>query len=84
MSLSFFIIQFLYLFFLTFVQFATRVIRERRALWATEEGRAELESRNKLDFVDILLTSTDENGKPLTDKEIRDECNTFIFEGHGM
>mmetsp|Transcript_3760 Transcript_3760/g.6184 ORF Transcript_3760/g.6184 Transcript_3760/m.6184 type:complete len:498 (+) Transcript_3760:41-1534(+) len=62
--------------------FATRVIRERRALWATEEGRAELESRNKLDFVDILLTSTDENGNPLTDKEIRDECNTFIFEGH--
>lgn len=57
------------------------VIRERRALWATEEGRAELESRKKLDFVDILLTST-VDGKELTDQEIRDECNTFIFEGH--
>jgi len=62
--------------------FATSVIEERRALWATEEGRAELESRKKLDFVDILLTATDEKGNTLTDQEIRDECNTFIFEGH--
>lgn len=66
----------------TIHDFATKVITERRALWATEDGRAELENRKKLDFVDILLTSTDENGNQLSDQEIRDECNTFIFEGH--
>jgi cytochrome P450 len=62
--------------------FATSVISQRRALWKTEEGRQELENRKKLDFVDILLTSKDEDGNELSDQEIRDECNTFIFEGH--
>jgi len=66
----------------TIHEFATNVIVDRRKLWGTEEGRAQLESRKKLDFVDILLTSVDENGNQLSDREIRDECNTFIFEGH--
>jgi cytochrome P450 len=50
---------------------------------STPEGLEELKSKAKLDFVDILLTSTDENNNELSDREIRDECNTFIFEGHG-
>ena len=58
------------------------MVAERRSALSTPEGRELLESGQKLDFVDILLTSTDENGKELSDKEIRDECNTFIFEGH--
>ena len=34
-----------------------------------------------LDFLDILLTAKDADDKGLTDKEIRDEVDTFLFEG---
>ena len=34
------------------------------------------------DLLSILLTTTGENGKGLTDQEICDEVNTFVFEGH--
>ncbi|XP_030749698.1 probable cytochrome P450 4d14 [Sitophilus oryzae] len=37
--------------------------------------------KNKLAFLDILLKSTID-GQPLTRKEVRDEVNTFMFEGH--
>jgi len=34
-----------------------------------------------LDFLDVLLMAKDEDGKGLSDQEIRDEVDTFLFEG---
>ena len=35
-----------------------------------------------LDFLDILLTVQDEDGRGLSDKEIQEQVDTFLFEGH--
>ena len=34
-----------------------------------------------MDFVDIILTAKDEQGAGLTRQEIRNEVDTFLFEG---
>ena len=33
------------------------------------------------DFLDILLLARDDDGNGLSDREIRDEVDTFLFEG---
>lgn len=35
----------------------------------------------KRDFLDVLLSACDENGAGLTDKEIQEETDTFLFAG---
>ena len=44
-------------------------------------GRDTAGQNRYLDFLDILLTAKDSDGQGLTDQEIRDETDTFLFEG---
>ena len=37
--------------------------------------------RKYIDFLDILLLARDENGEGLTEQDIHDEVETFMFEG---
>ncbi|KAK2087576.1 hypothetical protein P7K49_033483 [Saguinus oedipus] len=37
-----------------------------------------------LDFIDVLLLSKDEDGKELSDEDIRAEADTFMFGGEGL
>ncbi|XP_060071008.1 cytochrome P450 4A24-like [Ylistrum balloti] len=59
--------------------FDEKVIRERRASLAADPS---VLKKRHLDFLDILLTARDEQGTGLTDREVRDEVDTFLFEGH--
>lgn len=57
---------------------AEDVINARRKALETED----ISSKKFLDFLDILLTAKDTDGKGLTQQEIRNEVDTFLFEGH--
>lgn len=52
---------------------------EKRQKVLDKEGAPQ---RKYLDFLDILLTAKDENGIGLSKLEIRNEVDTFLFEGH--
>ncbi|EDW43940.1 GM19205 [Drosophila sechellia] len=60
-------------------EFTNGIIEQRRRLLAREANQDKPTKRHAL--LDTLLRAT-VDGQPLTDKQIRDEVNTFIFEGH--
>ena len=56
-----------------------KILAERKlSLEHAKKGKA----RKYLDFLDILLMAKDENGKGMTDLEIRTEVDTLMFGGH--
>lgn len=68
--------------------FTEKIIVQRRAelIKAKENGTTqpkddEVGSKRKMAFLDILLQS-EIDGKPLTNLDIREEVDTFMFEGH--
>jgi cytochrome P450 len=48
-----------------------RIIRERRAV-----------SEDRGDVLSMLLAARDEDGKPMSDKQVRDEAMTLLMAGH--
>ncbi|CAC5390681.1 CYP4B1 [Mytilus coruscus] len=56
---------------------SSKIISDRKQLLQTEKKG----SRNT-DFLDILINSRDEDGNGMSDTEIQDEVDTFMFEGH--
>ncbi|XP_005102455.1 cytochrome P450 4F22 [Aplysia californica] len=70
----------------SFVHKVAEEIIETRKLKLEKEspvaGAKDNQHSKYMDFLDILLTAKDEEGKGLSAKEIRDEVDTFLFEGH--
>ncbi|KAL3858617.1 hypothetical protein ACJMK2_008888 [Sinanodonta woodiana] len=60
-------------------EFAMKIIGSRRQALAKDPDQVK---KRRLDFLDILLIARDENGQGLTDEEIRQEVDTFMFAGH--
>nr|XP_051693878.1 cytochrome P450 4F3 isoform X1 [Oryctolagus cuniculus]XP_051693879.1 cytochrome P450 4F3 isoform X1 [Oryctolagus cuniculus] len=65
--------------------FTDAVIQERRRALASQGVDEFLKAKAKsktLDFIDVLLLSKGEDGKKLSDEDIRAEADTFMFGGH--
>ncbi|XP_052809278.1 cytochrome P450 4F6-like [Mya arenaria] len=65
--------------------FTRNIIDARKLACVMKEHPLEVgqsDRKRRLDFLDILLTATDEHGRGLDREEIQSEVDTFTFEGH--
>lgn len=67
--------------FLQLVKFSHEVAKDVIKKRKEEIPNSEKPTGRYVDFLDILLLAKDEDGKGLTDAEILDEVETFMFEG---
>lgn len=73
-------------------EFTERIIAERQESLKKASAKTTVDNltsndedlgiKKRMAFLDVLLQSTMDDGKPIPDKQIRDEVNTFMFEGH--
>ena len=60
----------------------TRSVIQRKKEEKKRTRNQSLREKKYVDFIDMLLDCRDDDGKGLDDKEIQDEVDTFMFEGH--
>ncbi|KAH3738713.1 hypothetical protein DPMN_045354 [Dreissena polymorpha] len=63
-------------------QFADEIILDRRRSINAQTEEEHAEKKRHLDFLDILITARDDADLGLTNTEIREEIDTFLFAGH--
>uniref|UniRef100_A0A6I8R7J4 Provisional ortholog of cytochrome P450 family 4 subfamily B member 1 n=1 Tax=Xenopus tropicalis TaxID=8364 RepID=A0A6I8R7J4_XENTR len=63
-------------------QHTDKVIKQRKTLLQNKEEFEKVKQKRHPDFLDILLCARDENGKGLSDEDLRAEVDTFMFAGH--
>ena len=62
---------------------AEKIIKKRLGeIDSNENNSIAGKKRKACDFLDTLLTARDEDGNGLSQQEIRDEVDTFLFAGH--
>ncbi|KAI7802035.1 cytochrome P450 4V2 [Triplophysa rosa] len=63
--------------------FTASVIKERAKLMTSDcDSDSDQRPRKRQAFLDMLLKTTDQNGKNLSQEDIQEEVDTFMFEGH--
>ncbi|XP_069101418.1 ultra-long-chain fatty acid omega-hydroxylase-like [Argopecten irradians] len=65
-----------------YVHSVAEEVIQKRQLTLEKEGLPNGRKSRYQDFLDILLTAKDENNVGMTPLEIRNEVDTFLFEGH--